>query len=68
MKSKRIVRATLFAAMIGTSFQFFGCLSAGDSFWTRAFWTTVGFTSFEFVTDNDAVLDIFEDGNVGAAG
>lgn len=68
MKSKRMVRATLFAAMMGTTFQFFGCLSAGDSFWTRAFWTAIGYTSLELVTDSDAVLDIFEGGNVGAAG
>ena len=39
MKSKRILRAALFTVMLGTTFQFFGCLSAGDSFWTRAFWT-----------------------------
>lgn len=57
----------MLTAMIGTSFQFFGCLSGGD-LWTRAFWTAVTYSGFEFVTDNDAVLDIFEGGNVGVAG
>ncbi len=46
-------------AVLGTVFQFGGCL--GGKFWRDTIWSAVGYTGFEFVLDNDSVLDIFED-------
>ncbi len=49
--------------LLGTS-----CLWGGDSWWSRLMWTGAVYTGLEYVTDNDAVFDLFEDGNVEPAG
>lgn len=62
--ARKFTKGALLAALLGTSFQWFGCL--GNNWWSRAFWGTVSYVGLEFVTDNDGVFDLFEDGNVAA--
>lgn len=62
---KKLMKGGLLAALLGTAFQWGGCLN-GNSWWSRAFWTAAGYTGLEFVTDNDGVFDLFEGGNVAA--
>jgi len=62
MRIKRFLRTTVLAAMVGTCFQFFGCLGGGN-FWTRAFWAGVGATGFEVVSQDPAFQNLFQGDN-----
>ncbi len=62
-KMKRATLAALCGAMV---FGGAGCLGLGDSWWGKAFWDVAVFTGLEFVTDNDGVFDLFEDGDLTA--
>jgi len=56
--TKKMVKGTLLAAVLGTAFQFGGCLGG---FFGRALEDVVPFVALEFVTDNDGVFDLFAD-------
>ena len=55
------VKKAAFAAMIGTATLFGGCLSL-DGFWGRQLMNAAFYAGYEYVLDNDAVFDLFEDG------
>lgn len=59
MGKKTVVKSAALALLIGSAFQFGGCL--GGKFWRTTFWDTVGHTTLEYILDNDAVFDLFED-------
>ncbi len=58
---KKTMKSAALAAVLGTLCGWGGCLD-NDSWWGKAFWGTVGYSAMEFVLDNDAVFDLFEDG------
>ncbi len=60
---KNAKKLSLVALASGALFQF-GCLGLN---WTQLLWSTAVTSAIEFVLDNDAVVDLFEDGNVAAA-
>ncbi len=60
---KNAKKLALVGLASGALFQF-GCLTDSWGSWLRAAAIT---TVIEFVTDNDGVFDLFEDGNVAAA-
>ncbi len=60
----RMKKGAAVAALAGTMLFGSGCLGFGDSWWGRLLWDTVQYAGTEFVLDNDAVFDLFEDGNV----
>jgi hypothetical protein len=62
MMAKKTIKGAALASVLGMVFQFGGCLSS--DLMTRVFWTTAGYSGLEFILDNDAVFDLFEDGNV----
>lgn len=53
---KKTLKAVTIAACAGMLFQFGGCLNLGNILT----WGAV-YAGFEFVTDNDAVFDLFGD-------
>ncbi len=57
---KKMMKSAALAALLGTVCGWGGCLS-GDSWWGKAFWTTVGYGAMEYVLDNDGVYDLFAD-------
>ena len=61
--SKRAIRSAGFAVLLGSIFAFNGCLSA--DFFKRTLESTVTYGALEFLTDNDGVFDLFEDGATG---
>ena len=63
----RRLKGVALAALAGTILQFGSCLSL-DNPWTRALWDGTIYAGWEFVGDNDAVFDLFEDGDVADAG
>jgi len=44
-----------------------GCLFGGGLPWQTILWGSALDLGVQFVTDNDTVFDLFEDGNVAAA-
>ena len=62
---RKMKRATL-AALCGAMVFGGGCLGFGDTWWGRLFWDAAVFTGLEFVTDQDSVFDLFEDGDPAA--
>ncbi len=65
MKSTRVKFGAV-AALTGVLCGFGGCLS-WDTLWGKAFWGTAIYTGAEYLLDNDAVIDLFEDGAIDAA-
>lgn len=63
MVSKKVKGAVL-AATAGAMLFGSGCL--GNLNWQRLLWTAAVDQVLEFALDNDAILDLFEDGNVAA--
>lgn len=61
---RKMKRATM-AALCGAMLFGGGCLGLSGTWWGQAFWDAALFTGLEFVTDNDSVFDLFEDGAVG---
>ena len=58
----KVKRAAL-AVLVGSGvFWGFGCL--GDSWWGRTLWDAAVYTGLEYMTDNDAFYDLWEDGAV----
>lgn len=62
---KKTLKGAALAAMAGCLLQFGGCLGGGP--FGRMLWDGAMHVGWEFVTDNDAVFDLFEDGDVTAA-
>lgn len=60
----RMKKGAAVAALAGTMLYGGGCLGGGDSWWGRILWDTAIYAGQEFVLDNDAVFDLFEDGAV----
>ena len=60
-KIKTLAVATLAGTVLGG-----GCLGIGN--WQRILLDTALYAGTEFLLDNDGVFDLFEDGNVTAAG
>ncbi len=60
MKTSRI-KKFVFATLVGGIVFGGGCLSGGGM-WGRMLWTSAISVATDFVTDNDAVFDLFEDG------
>jgi hypothetical protein len=60
--SKKFRKGVLIALLGGTMLQFGGCFNLR---WLLQ--SVVPAAAVEFVIDNDAVFDLFEDGNVPAA-
>ncbi|NOX58093.1 MAG: hypothetical protein GXP29_04450 [Planctomycetes bacterium] len=60
---KKVTRSAAVALLLGTATFFNGCLSA--DFFKRTLEATVTQTALEFLLDNDAVIDLFEDGATG---
>ena len=59
---KKIVKYGALAATGGLLLQFGGCLGfGGGGMWNRLVWQGVTYAGFEFLTDNDAVFDLFQD-------
>lgn len=61
----KVKRAAL-AALVGGAVFGGGCLSL-DGWAGRTLWTAAVFTGMEYVTDNDAVFDLFPDEEVVVA-
>jgi len=57
---KKIRRSLIAVMMLGSTLAFNGCLSA--DFFKRTLEATVTYGALEFLLDNDAVFDLFEDG------
>ena len=55
------VKTVALTALVGTLFQFGGCLNLNQVLRDAAW-----YAAFEFVTDNDGVFDLFESGAVAA--
>ncbi len=64
MRKKKLAFLTMVAGcMFGG-----GCLFGGGNIpWSTVLWGSALDVGLQFVTDNDAVFDLFEDGNVTAA-
>ncbi len=60
---KTSMKAAVLAAMVGSLSLFGGCLSL-DGFLGQTLWQGAMHAGFEFALDNDAVFDLFEDGDV----
>lgn len=60
---KKTMRSAAVAALLGTAVIFNGCL--GTDFFKRTLEATVTYGALEFLLDNDAVFDLFEDGATG---
>lgn len=58
MKSKT-VRMAVLVGLLGTVLEG-GCLGSG--WWRQALISAAVYTGLEFVTDNDSVFDLFQDG------
>lgn len=59
MKNSKVKALALATLTGGTLFG--GCL--GGWSWQRLFWETALYAGSEFVLDNDAVVDLFDDGD-----
>ncbi len=57
---KKIRRSLIAVMMLGSTLVFNGCLST--DFFKRTLEATVTYGALEFLLDNDAVFDLFEDG------
>lgn len=55
------VKKTVLAALVGSMAIFGGCLGGGG-FLGRVLMDAAVYTGLEFVTDNDGIFDLFEDG------
>jgi len=64
MKIKKIKMVAL-ATIAGGTVLGGGCI--GGLPWQQLLWFSAAEIGLEFVTDNDAVFDLFEDGAVGTA-
>lgn len=56
---KKTMKGAALAALFGTVLQFGGCF--GDSWWGRWLSDAVLYATYEFVLDNNAVVDLFTD-------
>ena len=54
------MKVAALAALVGTVFQFGGCLGGN---WQRILWTAAISQGAEWVLDNDGVFDLFDDGD-----
>ncbi|UCE59090.1 MAG: hypothetical protein JSU63_16800 [Phycisphaerales bacterium] len=61
MKKNKVKATSLALLAGGAAFGGFGCLS-NDSWWGKLLWDGVMYAGYEFVLDNDAVFDLWEDG------
>jgi len=61
---KNMTKSTAIAMLAGTLLQG-GCIN-WDSWWGQLLYTGFIVSGIEWVTDNDAIFDLFEDGNVAA--
>ena len=59
---RTILRNAALATLAGCLLQFGGCLSWADSWWGRVVVDTALYAGQEYLFDNDAVFDLFEDG------
>lgn len=57
--NKRTLKGAAIVVVLGTVFQFGGCL--GGKWWRQSLWDAVGYAGTELVLDNDMLFDIFED-------
>jgi hypothetical protein len=62
---KRTLKGAALTAAAGCLLQFGGCLSL-DSWWGKVLWDGALYIGWEYVLDNDAVFDLWEDGAVVA--
>ena len=60
---KRTMKGAALAALAGTILGFGGCLGM-DTWWGRILWDGALNVGWNYVLDNDAVYDLFEDGTV----
>ena len=63
---KKTLKGAALAATAGCMLQFGGCLSL-DSWYGKILWDGVMYAGYEYVLDNDAVFDLFEDGEIVVA-
>jgi hypothetical protein len=54
--TKKVLKGAMLAAACGTMMQWFGCLN-----WNRIIQDGLYYVGYEFVLDNDAVFDLFQD-------
>ena len=64
--SNKKVKCAMVAALAGTMLGG-GCLLGGGLPWQQIIWGSALYAGLEFVTDSDAVFDLFEDGDVVVA-
>lgn len=57
----RKIKKGMLAAMVGSALFFGGCLSL-DGIWGTVLWGSAISVATDFALDNDAVFDLFEDG------
>ncbi len=62
MKTRTMKKAA-WGLLLGGTLMGSSCLTGGDSWWGRLLWTGAVYAGLEYTTDNDAVFDLFEDGN-----
>ena len=60
--TRKTLKATALAVVLGTVFGFGGCLGQGTVRWVLM--STASYTGLEFLLDNNAVVDLFSDGQV----
>ena len=59
MRKRNVKRAAMVLLCAGTVFQFGGCFATVGRFF---FQSIIPFSFLEWVTDNDAIFDLFQDG------
>ena len=56
---KKTMKGAAIAALLGSVLQFGGCF--GNSWWGRILGDAALSAAYEFIWDNDGILDLFED-------
>ena len=63
---KKTMKGAAIAALLGSVLQFGGCF--GSSWWGRLLEDAALSAAYEFIWDNDGILDLFEDDGNNVAG
>jgi hypothetical protein len=61
--TRKTLKAAALAAVLGTVFGFGGCLGQGAVRWVLI--NTASYTGLEFLLDDNAVFDLFQDSQAG---
>ena len=61
---RKTLRSAALLALSGCLLQFGGCLGGG--WWGRLIWDAALYAGWEYLTDNDAMFDLWEDSAVTA--